>query len=74
MSIGDFIDWFPYQDYPNVEVYFDEGAQYINYLGLDGVPAYVVFGSTGDIIYVYDSIPSNEQLLSDLTYYAENGY
>lgn len=74
MSIDDFIGWFPGEEYPHMEVYFDEGAQFIEYLDIGGIPAYVVFGSNGDIIHFYDHIPSNEELLGDLAYYTQEGY
>lgn len=74
MSIGDFTDWFPGEAYPHMEVYFDEDAQFVEYLGIDGVPEYVVFGSGGDIIHIYDHIPTNEELLGNLTYFTDEGY
>jgi thiol-disulfide isomerase/thioredoxin len=74
MTIGDFIDWFPTDTVEYMRVYFDEEAAFMTYFDINAVPAYFVFGSDGEILWIYDHIPSNDELLNDMITYTDAGY
>lgn len=74
MSMEDFTGWFDYDIYANLPVVFDVQAQLYSYFGIDAVPAYLMFGADGELLWVYDYIPSNEEVLFDMQTVMDEGW
>ena len=50
MDVQDFIDWWEGLDYNNITIYFDEGGQLFNELGIRGFPTSAYYDSKGELV------------------------
>lgn len=73
MSKQDFYDWWE-TEYVLISLLNDEDARFVNHFGLESIPVYLVFGSDGELLWIYENIPSNEAVMADMEDVMASGY
>ena len=66
MDVQDFIDWWEGLDYNNITIYFDEGGQLFNELGIRGFPTSAYYDSKGELVKTIIGHNDNETIKSTM--------